>query len=170
MWTTLSLYGLLRHLLLGPSWGWYAAAWLAAGLGIITKGVGFLALFALLPCAWAWARGWDGVTRGGAWRWWAGACALLLPLAAWLVPLLTAAGAPDSQALAAYREAFAEEPPADIWPPPEVRFSADLRQRMVNVSRNWIVPKAAVKRLLVRNPLQSNSPARTVTFTGPDAA
>jgi 4-amino-4-deoxy-L-arabinose transferase-like glycosyltransferase len=104
MWTTLSLYGLLRHLLLGPSWGWYAAAWLAAGLGIITKGVGFLALFALLPCAWAWARGWDGVTRGGAWRWWAGACALLLPLAAWLVPLLTAAGAPDSQALAAYRD------------------------------------------------------------------
>jgi len=28
----------------------------------------------------------------------------------------------------------------------------------------------AVKRLIVRNPLQSNQPARTVVFTGPDAA
>jgi hypothetical protein len=30
--------------------------------------------------------------------------------------------------------------------------------------------RGAFKRLLVRNPLQSNTPARTVTFTGPDAA
>ena len=31
--TTLSLYGLLRHTLLGPSPGWFVAGWAAAGLG-----------------------------------------------------------------------------------------------------------------------------------------
>ncbi len=30
--------------------------------------------------------------------------------------------------------------------------------------------RGAVKRLLVRNPLQSNTPARTIVFSGPDAA
>ena len=37
---TLSLYALLRHLLLGPAWGWYFIGGLVAGLGVITKGVG----------------------------------------------------------------------------------------------------------------------------------
>ena len=50
-WTTLSLYGLLRHLLLGPSWRWYVIGWAAAGLGVITKGVGFLPLLILVPFA-----------------------------------------------------------------------------------------------------------------------
>ncbi len=40
-WVTLSLYGLLRHLLLRSGWGWYALGAFAAGLGVITKGVGF---------------------------------------------------------------------------------------------------------------------------------
>ena len=57
-WTTLSLYGLLRHLLLGPAWGWYLAGWAAAGLGVITKGVGILPLLVLLPWAWARRRRW----------------------------------------------------------------------------------------------------------------
>ena len=48
-WTTLSLYGLLRHLLLGPQWRWHALGWAAAGLGVITKGVGFLPLLVLIP-------------------------------------------------------------------------------------------------------------------------
>jgi 4-amino-4-deoxy-L-arabinose transferase-like glycosyltransferase len=104
MWTTLSLYGLLRHLLLGPSWAWYGVAWLAAGLGIITKGVGFLALLALLPYAWACARGWPGVVRGGGWRWIAGAGPMLLPVAAWLIPMLYEVHASGSPALAAYRD------------------------------------------------------------------
>jgi 4-amino-4-deoxy-L-arabinose transferase-like glycosyltransferase len=54
LWTTLGLYGLLRHLLLGPDWRWYAAGGFAMGLGIMTKGVGFLPLLVLLP--WAWLR------------------------------------------------------------------------------------------------------------------
>lgn len=52
MWITLGNYGLIRHLLLGPNWQWYYAAWFCMGLGIITKGVGFLPLFMGLPYAW----------------------------------------------------------------------------------------------------------------------
>ena len=46
---TLSLYALLRHLLLGPAWGWYVIGGFVAGLGVITKGVGFLPLLVLIP-------------------------------------------------------------------------------------------------------------------------
>ena len=48
-WTTLSLYALLRHLVLGPRWGWYVVGWAAAGLGVLTKGVGFLPLLIIVP-------------------------------------------------------------------------------------------------------------------------
>lgn len=48
--------------------------------------------------------------------------------------------------LIAYRAAFAEEPPADIWPPTAVRFGEDLHFARVNIARNWVVPKAVVKR------------------------
>ena len=46
---TLANYGLLRHLLTGPSWRWWWIGWAAAGLGTITKGVGALALLMLVP-------------------------------------------------------------------------------------------------------------------------
>jgi uncharacterized protein (TIGR04222 family) len=50
--------------------------------------------------------------------------------------------------LAAYCEAFGRKPPADIWPSAAQRFGDDLRQRMVNTARNWVVPKQAVKQSL----------------------
>ena len=37
--TTLSLYGLLRHLVLGPAPGWYLAGWAAAGFGVMELAV-----------------------------------------------------------------------------------------------------------------------------------
>ena len=46
--TTLGAYGLLRHALLGPARRWWLIGFAAMGLGIITKGVGFLPLL-LLP-------------------------------------------------------------------------------------------------------------------------
>jgi 4-amino-4-deoxy-L-arabinose transferase-like glycosyltransferase len=60
--TTLSLYGLLRHLLFGPAWGWYFAGGVFAGIGVVTKGVGFLPLLVLIPYAVLAARGF------GVWR------------------------------------------------------------------------------------------------------
>ena len=50
--------------------------------------------------------------------------------------------------LAAYREAFEEEPRPEIWPPATQRFGVDIRQRMVNTTRNWVIPKQPVKRVL----------------------
>jgi len=54
---TLANYGLLRHLLRGTDWRMWALGWAAAGLGTISKGVGVIALFMLLPMAFASLRG-----------------------------------------------------------------------------------------------------------------
>ncbi len=101
--TTLSLYGLLRHCLLGPQWRWYAIGWAAAGFGIITKGVGFLPLLVLLPYMLSRRGGWQPrpVINGG-WRWLLGPLALLLAASVWLVPMLLAAQA--NPELRAYRD------------------------------------------------------------------
>jgi 4-amino-4-deoxy-L-arabinose transferase-like glycosyltransferase len=42
LWTTLAATGFLRHYLRGPAPFWLGLAALACGLGVITKGVGFL--------------------------------------------------------------------------------------------------------------------------------
>lgn len=121
--TTLALWGLLRHLLRGPDW---RAAWLgafAAGVGTVTKGVGFLPLLVLLPWLLArhhghFGRGWAYVApgqgsgagtgalgRGGdTWRWATLALAFLAGTAVWLGPLgwaLLRGGDPALRAYAA---------------------------------------------------------------------
>ena len=101
--TTLSLYGLLRHCLLGPQWKWYAIGWAAAGIGIITKGVGFLPLLMLIPYAMSRVSGWQPrpVIHGG-WRWMLGPLSLLAAVSVWLVPMLLAAQ--SDPALRLYRD------------------------------------------------------------------
>ena len=49
---TLGGYGFLRFLFAGGQWRWYYLGWFAAGLGIITKGVGILAALILIPAIW----------------------------------------------------------------------------------------------------------------------
>lgn len=122
-WTTLSLYCLLRHLLLGPSWRWYTIGWAAAGFGVITKGVGFLPLLVLVPFAILRDPRWqprmrngdiphfpDGPSRRGQAemrnvpisRWLLGPIAFLAAVSIWLVPMLLAANSDPT--LAAYRD------------------------------------------------------------------
>jgi len=103
--TTLSLYGLLRHLMLGPAWGWYFIGGLAAGLGVITKGVGFLPLLVLLPYPLLRARGFQPLPRfpGGA-RWSLAAIGFLAGIAIWLVPMLVAVAHSNDPQLIAYRD------------------------------------------------------------------
>ncbi len=102
-WTTLSLYGLLRHLLLGPRWGWYAVGWAAAGFGVITKGVGFLPLLVLMPFAFLHRAQWQPqVSFHAPLRWAVGPLAFLFAVGIWLVPVLIAAQAGGD--LAAYRD------------------------------------------------------------------
>ncbi len=99
--TTLAMYGLGRHLLFGPHWRWYWLGCFAAGLGVISKGVGFLPLLALVPYALMRWRGWRGLGEpapAGAGRWWLGAAAFLFAIALWFVPmLLTALGDGDPE-------------------------------------------------------------------------
>ena len=103
-WTTLALYGLCRHLLLGPAWRWWSMAFFAMGLGIITKGVGFLPLLALLPWALARIRGWRHLpVLGGGWRWWLGPPLILVGVALWVVPMLVAVDRAQDPDLTAYR-------------------------------------------------------------------
>jgi 4-amino-4-deoxy-L-arabinose transferase-like glycosyltransferase len=92
--TTLGLYGLLRHLCAGPAIGWFFAGWAAAGIGIVTKGVGFLPLLALIPFAVLAARGWPATATHRDARWFAGPLFMLGAIALWFVPmmLVTAAG------------------------------------------------------------------------------
>jgi 4-amino-4-deoxy-L-arabinose transferase-like glycosyltransferase len=101
-WTTLSLYALLRHCLLGPAWKWYAIGWAAAGFGIISKGVGFLPLLVLIPFALMQRGTWTPrlVGKGGA-RWLLGPLALIAAVSIWLAPMLIAAQA--DPLIAAYR-------------------------------------------------------------------
>ena len=100
---TLSLYGLLRHLILGSHWGWYAGGWVAAGFGVITKGVGFLPLLVLIPYLALRGAQWRPrpVFRGG-WRWWLGPLGLAAAVGIWLVPVLILSL--RDPALAAYRD------------------------------------------------------------------
>ena len=93
---TAANWGLLRHMLCGPNWRLYWFGCFCAGLGVITKGVGFLALFMLLPYAWAAIRRWNGIAMMGTgawWRWLLGLVATLAAIGLWLIPMLLAARA-----------------------------------------------------------------------------
>ncbi|WP_113065658.1 glycosyltransferase family 39 protein [Oleiagrimonas sp. MCCC 1A03011] len=102
-WITLANYGLLRHLLLGPNWRWFAIGCFFAGVGVITKGVGVLALLMLAPFLFARWRGWRHLAQPhGGWRW-AGSLALfLVPILAWLVPMVLTAHLDGDPQHAAY--------------------------------------------------------------------
>jgi len=86
--TTLSLYCLLRQLLLGGGWRWAVAAGLAAGFGALSKVVGFLSFFVLVPWLWSVWRQWPGVKwQRPWWMWVLPALACVAVIAAWLLPI-----------------------------------------------------------------------------------
>lgn len=106
-WIVLGLYGLLRHLLLGPNWRWYYVGCAAAGLGIITKGVGFLPLLILIPYFLLRDARWSPRPRllpgeQSGWRWVLGSVAMLAAICVWFAPMMIASL--SSPQLAAYRD------------------------------------------------------------------
>ena len=102
--TTLSLWALCRYLLLQRDWRLLALGTFAAGLGTVTKGVGFLPLLVLLP----WLAVRSRVARGikpathGAWHVVAGVAGFALGVGVWLLPMLPAVAASNDPALHAY--------------------------------------------------------------------
>ncbi|MCP5328368.1 MAG: glycosyltransferase family 39 protein [Steroidobacteraceae bacterium] len=103
--STLSLWALTRHLLLGPDWRAYLLGGFAAGLGTITKGVGFLPLL-LVPLYFA-LRGprWNLATiAGGRARWALAPAGFLFAVALWLGPMLLAVATRGDPGLLAYRD------------------------------------------------------------------
>jgi 4-amino-4-deoxy-L-arabinose transferase-like glycosyltransferase len=103
-WITLANWGLLLHFLRGPNWRAYWLGCLAAGLGVITKGVGVLALLMFAPYLLARWRGWQGVTltSNAAWRWCGGALAFLAPILLWGGSVLVVAKARGTPEYTAY--------------------------------------------------------------------
>jgi len=105
LFTTISAYALLRYVLLRGSERWLWAGWFCAGLGIMTKGVGFLPLFLLLGVLvlrrWGFAPipppDGAGLRRLGL-----GVLFMLLPIALWLVPMALQAYLGDSPEQRAY--------------------------------------------------------------------
>jgi 4-amino-4-deoxy-L-arabinose transferase-like glycosyltransferase len=100
---TAANYGLLRHFLLGPDWRAWWLGCFAAGLGVITKGVGVLALLMIIPYVFARRAHWQHVTttRDSAWPWAGGALAFLAAIGVWLVPMLASVlsdGTPEQHA------------------------------------------------------------------------
>ena len=96
--TTLALWALVRHLLVCRNPGLAALGGLAAGLGTVTKGVGFLPLLVFLP----W-RALPATLRGArpvAGRW--VAAGFVLGALVWLAPMLWAALGSQDTAIHAY--------------------------------------------------------------------
>ncbi|KRG75901.1 dolichyl-phosphate-mannose-protein mannosyltransferase [Stenotrophomonas chelatiphaga] len=102
---TLANYGLIRHLLLGPAWRWWWFGWFAAGLGVITKGVGVVALLMIVPAAlaslWGWRRVGLSVRH---WQFWVAPLMFLLAIALWLVPMVVTALSTGSVEYRAYMD------------------------------------------------------------------
>ncbi|WP_042010581.1 ArnT family glycosyltransferase [Aeromonas fluvialis] len=101
---TLGLYSFIRFLLCHGGWRWYWLGWFAAGLGIITKGVGLLALLVLIPAIWT---HWDKIRTASRSDWLkglAGPLCMLLAIGLWLVPMLIAVAQSGDPILQAYRD------------------------------------------------------------------
>ncbi|MFC6440259.1 ArnT family glycosyltransferase [Pseudobowmanella zhangzhouensis] len=103
-WITLGCYGLMRHFCDGPNWRWYFIAWFFMGLGVITKGVGFLPLLMLIP--FFAMRKWRPQPREitGKPNWWLGPLFFLLAIGLWVVPMLLLVEQANNPAFDAYRD------------------------------------------------------------------
>lgn len=99
----LACYGFMRHLIQGNALGWYLLGWFAMGIGVITKGVGFLPIFMLMPWAFLLAAGGRSQLARPSWWLLAGVPCFLIAIALWVVPMSLAVNAAGDPALTAYR-------------------------------------------------------------------
>lgn len=105
---TIGCYGLLRFMLFDGLWRWYYMAWVAMGLGVITKGVGFLPALMLLPYIW-YRLAWPGApiirpASGNSLRWLLGPIVMLLTIGCWFFPMLIQVAQSQDPLLLQYRD------------------------------------------------------------------
>lgn len=102
-WITVACYGLIRHFFTGPAWGWYFIAWAFMGLGIITKGVGFLPAFMFVPILVLGLRDRQLFSGTLTWRCALGPFAMLAVVAAWLIPMVLYVNSLGTEEASAYQ-------------------------------------------------------------------
>lgn len=102
-WITVACYGLIRHFFTGPAWGWYFVAWAFMGLGIITKGVGFLPAFMLIPILVLGLRNRQLFSDTLTWRCALGPLAMIAVVAAWLIPMMLYVNSVGTEEALAYK-------------------------------------------------------------------
>lgn len=103
-WTTLGLYGWFRTLFLNDRWYWFLTGSLAMGLGVITKGVGFLPLFLAVPYIAARIFQWEPLNRK-AWPWLLSAPVFLIAgTLIWFLPMILQVAQSSNPDLLAYRD------------------------------------------------------------------
>lgn len=103
-WVTLSIYALARHLLIAQNWPLYYCGFIAAGLGVITKGVGFLPLLIFIPFIISSYFGWNQLQHKWSWKWLLGPLLFFMVIALWLGPMLLLVQNSLDPALEAYRD------------------------------------------------------------------
>lgn len=87
---TLGGYGFLRFLFCGGGWRWYYLGWFAAGLGIITKGVGIIAVLMLLPALWTHRQSIKAAQKADWIKALLGPIMLLVACSLWVLPMVFA--------------------------------------------------------------------------------
>lgn len=108
MWVTLGCYGLLRATLCEDGYPmWWLLGCIAMGLGIMTKGVGFLPLLMLVPYGIVlWRQpAMQSLPKRYYWGWWpTGILVILMTLLLWLLPMLMTVDGILDPAYSAYRD------------------------------------------------------------------
>lgn len=103
-WTTMGCYGLLRHLLSDGNWRWYFIGCFFMGIGVITKGVGFLPILMLIPYVLARVFQAKEQEIKGGWLWSAGILALLAAIMLWFIPMLLLVESSNNPVFEQYRD------------------------------------------------------------------
>tara|TARA_R110001583_G_scaffold194959_1_gene367969 strand:+ start:21391 stop:23121 length:1731 start_codon:yes stop_codon:yes gene_type:complete len=105
-WITLGCYGLLRFCLVDREYKWYALAWFFMGIGVITKGVGFLPLLMLIPFGILRFKSKVGshIAPTSLWTWFSGVFIMLGAIGLWFIPMLLIVAQSDNPSFELYRD------------------------------------------------------------------
>ncbi len=103
-WITIAMYGLLRHFFIKTNWAWYCVAWMFMGLGIITKGVGFLPALFLVPILALHFSGKHRFNESVSRKLLLGPVFMLATVACWLLPMTLLVETSNNPDFIAYRD------------------------------------------------------------------